>query len=291
MNSTFGNRADWKIRLVALGLGVLAAVITFATCLFISEDIRLLYINGVVLLFLCATWISAWRGIDWLSLSLLYLPTAGAFSFFALRELPFLWPQLLFWAFAIGAGAWVVTRSEKRIGTIFGVVFLVAISAWYCVAYIPGQLKHLMYHPGDQAAPEFTFQPVTDGTVPTTAASGKILVVDFMATWCGPCMAELPEIERVRADLQNRPDIEFVMVGTSSSGDTPEKLRAFGSRHHVTLPIAFDPGGKAHSAFGLSGYPGLVIINRTGRVRLTRLGYNSSETTFRTDLVQLLQSL
>jgi hypothetical protein len=48
---------------------------------------------------------------------------------------------------------------------------------------------------------------------------------------------------------------------------------------------------KSHAAFGLSGFPGLVVIDRTGRVRLTREGYNSSEISFRTDLTQLLRSL
>ena len=291
MGSMFGNRAAWKTWLVALGLGVLVAAIAFGICVKISEDLRLLYIDSAVLLFLGATWIGIKRGGDWLSLALLYLPVAGAFSFFVLPELPFLLPQLLFWALAIAAGAWVIARSGRTAARIFGVAFLVAISAWYCVAYIPDQLKRAANHRGDAAAPEFTFQPVSDGAVPTKAAPGKILIIDFFGTWCPPCIAELPEIERVRSDLQNRRDVEFVMVGTSSSGDTPEKLRAFGRRHQVTLPIAFDPGGKAHSAFGLKGYPGLVVIDRTGRVRLTRQGYNSSETSFRSDLVQLLQSL
>lgn len=141
------------------------------------------------------------------------------------------------------------------------------------------------------AAPEFAFQAVSEGAVPTTATPGKILVIDFFGTWCPPCIAELPEIVRVRADLQNRRDIEFVVVGTNAGGDTPERLRAFGQRQRVTLPLAFDQGKKAHAAFGLSGFPGIVVIDRTGRVRLTRQGYNSSEASFRRDLTQLLESL
>src|SRR5207248_2998694 len=63
-----------------------------------------------------------------------------------------------------------------------------------------------------------------------------------------------------------------------------ERLRAFARRQHVTLPLAFDQGKKAHAAFGLSGFPGIVVIDRAGRVRLTRQGYNSSEASFRGDL-------
>src|SRR6476659_1440129 len=70
---------------------------------------------------------------------------------------------------------------------------------------------------------------------------------------------------------------------------TPQ--RAFARQQHVTLPLAFDQGKKAHAAFGLSGFPGIVVIDRAGRVRLTRQGYNSSEASFRSDLTQLLESL
>ena len=140
-------------------------------------------------------------------------------------------------------------------------------------------------------APPFTLQPISQGRVPTGATPGKILVLDFFATWCSPCVAELPELERVRADLQTRRDIEFVLVGTNKGGDTPDRVRAFAQHRHLSLPVAFDPEQATMRAFGLNGFPNLVVIDRTGHVRLTHTGYNSSETGFRRDLTQLLQSL
>jgi peroxiredoxin len=68
-------------------------------------------------------------------------------------------------------------------------------------------------------------------------------------------------------------------------------VRAFAQRRQISLPVAFDPDHKTMRAFGLTGFPNLVVIDRTGRVRLTHTGYNSSETSFRRDLTQLLQSL
>jgi thiol-disulfide isomerase/thioredoxin len=213
------------------------------------------------------------------------------FGFLLLRQLPFLWPHLLLWALVTVLGSFLLATELGTTTRISAVVVVLALSAWYCMSYIPDQMKRALNHLGDGAAPGFAFQAVSDGPVPTTATPGRILVIDFFGTWCAPCIAELPEIARVRADLQQRRDIEFVVVATNSGGDTPERLRSFGRLRHITLPLGFDQGGKAHAAFGLSGFPGLVVIDRTGRVRLTREGYNSSETTFRTDLTQLLEKL
>jgi thiol-disulfide isomerase/thioredoxin len=291
MKSTSANGSSWKLRLGSLGLGLLTPALVFGVALTVSEDLRLLYIGGAIVLFLGAAWVGARSGRDWWCACLLYLPLAGMFGFFVLPQLPFLWPHLLLWALAIGLGLFLLATRLGSRARIVGVVVLLAISAWYCVSYIPDEMKRAMNHFGDGSAPAFSFQAVSEGTVPTTATPGKILVIDFFGTWCPPCIAELPEIARIRAGLQDRRDIEFVVVATNSGGDTAERLRSFGRLRHITLPLAFDQGGKAHAAFGLSGFPGLVVIDRTGRVRLTREGYNSSETTFRTDLTELLKSL
>ena len=291
MKLTPAERGRWNFRLGSLGVGVLAAGAVCGASLAVSDDLRLMYLVGAIVLFVARTWIGAKSWRDWLSACLLYLPLAGMFGFFVLDQLPFLWPHLLLWALAIAIGLSLLAARLNRKARISAVVILFAISAWYCMSYIPARMKRATNHFGDGVAPEFAFQAVSQGAVPTTATSGKILVIDFFGTWCPPCIAELPEIVRVRASLQNRRDIEFVVVGTNAGGDTPERLRAFARRQHVTLPLAFDQGKKAHAAFGLSGFPGIVVIDRAGRVRLTRQGYNSSEASFRGDLTQLLESL
>jgi peroxiredoxin len=131
---------------------------------------------------------------------------------------------------------------------------LLAVSAWYCAFYIPVRMQRALTHVSNGAAPQFTLQPITEGSVPTGAIPGKILVLDFFATWCSPCVAELPELQRVRADLQDIRDIDFVLVGTNKGGDTPERVRAFAQRRHISLPVAFDPEQKTMHAFGLDGF-------------------------------------
>jgi peroxiredoxin len=226
---------------------------------------------------------------DLIAAVLLLFASAFLFAFFVLSQTPFLWPTLLLWTAIV---AWLLFRERfARIITIVGPVILIAVSAWYCASYIPVQMQRALTHVGNGAAPPFTLQPISQSPVPIRSTPGKILVLDFFATWCSPCIAELPELELVRADLQTSRNIEFVLVGTNSGGDTPERVRAFAQRRQISLPVAFDPDRKTMRAFGLSGFPNLVVIDRTGRVRLTHTGYNSSETSFRRDLTQLLQSL
>ena len=187
---------------------------------------------------------------------------------------------------------WLLFRTRfAGIVTIAGATILIVVSAWYCAFYIPVQIQRALTHTGNRAAPPFTLRPISQSPVPTRFAPGKILVLDFFATWCSPCIAELPELERVRADLRIRRDIEFVLVGTNKGGDTPDRVRAFAQRRHNSLPVAFDPEQATMRAFGLNGFPNLVVIDRTGHVRLTHTGYNDSETSFRRDLTQLLLSL
>jgi thiol-disulfide isomerase/thioredoxin len=282
-------RANWKVQLTAFGIGIIVAGAIFGIALVVSDDLRLLYLSGAVLLAVAAFLLSAKAREDWIVAVLLVFASTFLFAFFVLPQTPLLWPTLLLWAAIV-----TLLLFRKRFGKMIqigGGVILVAVSAWYCVLYIPVQMQRALTHLGNGIAPPFTLQPISQGSVPTGAKPGKILVLDFFATWCSPCMAELPELERLRTDLQDNRDIEFVLVGTNEGGDTPDRVRAFAQRRHISLPIAFDLEQKTMRAFRLSGFPTLVVIDRTGHVRLTHSGYNTSETSFRHDLTELLQNL
>jgi peroxiredoxin len=289
MDSMPSRCASWKIRLVAFGIGILVAAAVFGIALAVSDDLRLLYLSGALLLALAAFSLGAPAREDWIAAVLLLFASTFLFAFFVLPQTPLLWPTLLLWAAIV-----TLLVFRNRFGNairIAGALILVAVSAWYCAFYIPVQMQRALTHAGNGAAPTFSLQPISQNPVAIRATPGKILVLDFFATWCSPCIAELPEVERVRTNLQTRRDVEFVLVGTNKGGDTPDRVRTFAQHQHISLPVAFDPEQAAMRAFGLNGFPNLVVIDRTGHVRLIHTGYNSSETGFRRDLTQLLQSL
>ena len=285
-------RKSWKGRLAAFGLGVFALVIVYAVTIGISNDIRFMYATGALLLFGSAFWLGRKRNTDWLDAILLCVPIFAVFAFSVLDTMPLLWPHLLLWGVAVAIGLVLPKATRQTTVSMAGlIVVLVVSSIWYCGWYVPERLARSFRHFGNTSAPGFTFQSVGDRSAVLAPKPGKILVIDFFSTTCVPCLAELPELSAVRTELSQNHDIDFVLVASELGSDTPERFRSFAQKRHVTIPLAFDPGGKVFESFGLHGVPALVVLDRTGRVRLTRKGYNAAETTFRRDLVEFLKSL
>lgn len=278
---------DLKQRLIALGLGILVLTVVYSFVIFVSPSLRFVYAIGAILL-LCMAMVMGTKGRgDWLNAALLCVPLVAVFSLLVLPRFAVLWPHLLLWFIAamIGSRFLRVARVHPFL-SIGGATVFVAVSLWYCARYIPEQMARSRSDFQNVAAPTFTFQPVSD---PLPPMAGRVLVIDFFATTCGPCIAELPELTRVREELRDKNDIEFILVASDAGGDTPERFKSFAQARHITLPLGYDPGGKAHAAFGLVGVPALVILDRTAHVRLTQSGYNPSN--FRSDLVRFLKTL
>jgi peroxiredoxin len=223
---------------------------------------------------------------------LLLAPLVVMFGYEVLAKIPALWPALVLWVFAAAVGMVFLRTFRKQTGVAIALIAVLLIgSAWYCGWYAPKQLARSFNNLRDSSAPTFTLQPVSDGSVPVAPQRGRILVIDFFSTTCAPCIAELPEFAAACEDLSSNQDIEFVLVASERGRDTPERFRSFIERRHISVPLAFDVGGRAHDSFGLSGVPAIVVVDRTGKIRLTREGYNSAETSFRRNLVQFLKTL
>ena len=283
--------SSWKLRLGALALGILGVPFVYLIALKISNDLRLISVSGIAFLFCAAAWIGR-KNRDWFCGILLIAPVTAVFCYEVLNKIPALWPNLVLWAAAVGIGLFFIGIFRKR--TAFAMTLIAALlfaTAWFCGSYTPKELAAAFSKVKDASAPSFELQAVSGGSVPTSSKAGKVLVVDFFSTTCAPCMAELPEIVAARRDLAGNNDVDFVLVASDLGRDTPDGFRTFAQRRGLTLPLAFDVGGKAHDGFGLNGVPALVVLDRTGRVRFTHEGYNPAEKNFRADLVQLLKTL
>ncbi|HEX5053708.1 MAG TPA: redoxin domain-containing protein [Planctomycetota bacterium] len=119
-------------------------------------------------------------------------------------------------------------------------------------------------------APEFTFSEPIQGVakVSLDALRGSVVVLEFWATWCSPCIPALHHMDELRSKLSGQ-KIEFVGVAI----DTPERVKKFLEHDHFDQTLVCDVSGSYYRSFALHSVPGTVVIDRDGRIAaITRPG-------------------
>ena len=112
-------------------------------------------------------------------------------------------------------------------------------------------------------APGFRLPSLAGGEVDLASQRGKVVVLNFWATWCPPCVAEMPSLERLHRSLSP----EGVAVVTVSTDEDEAELRRFVAERSLTLPVLKDPGGRlAAGQYRTTGYPETFVLDRNGRV-------------------------
>ncbi|HJZ87405.1 MAG TPA: TlpA disulfide reductase family protein [Polyangia bacterium] len=117
------------------------------------------------------------------------------------------------------------------------------------------------------AAPAFSGPLVGGGRAALADFRGKVVLLDFWATWCVPCVLEMPTLERVHKQFAGagRP---FSVLGINNDGDgmPREKIAAFVRKHGLSYPSIFDDGDIA-AQYDVETIPHMVLIDRAGRVQ------------------------
>lgn len=92
---------------------------------------------------------------------------------------------------------------------------------------------------------------------------GKITVVNFWATWCPPCVEEIPSLNRLREQMQGQP-FELISINYA---DSPEKVLEFMHRVSVQFPVLIDPNGKVAHQWDVIGFPSTFVIGKDGKIQ------------------------
>jgi thiol-disulfide isomerase/thioredoxin len=96
---------------------------------------------------------------------------------------------------------------------------------------------------------------------------GKVLLIDFWATWCAPCVAELPELKKLYSEYRDK-GFELVGVSLDAEGDR-EKLETFIRVHEIAWPQFFDGGGRRNAyavRYGIKSVPTKILVDGTGKI-------------------------
>jgi cytochrome c biogenesis protein CcmG/thiol:disulfide interchange protein DsbE len=118
-------------------------------------------------------------------------------------------------------------------------------------------------------APPFKLPALSGGEVELGSFKGRLVVVNFWATWCAPCVEEMPSLERLHRALAGE---GLVVLGISVDEDETA-LRRFVSAHGVTFPVLRDPGGRlAAGLYRATGYPETFVLDRAGFLRAQYVG-------------------
>jgi cytochrome c biogenesis protein CcmG/thiol:disulfide interchange protein DsbE len=123
--------------------------------------------------------------------------------------------------------------------------------------------------PEHRTAPAFTL-PLLDGTGSTSLArySGKIVVLNLWASWCGPCRDESPKLQSLWESYRSL-GVQFLGVDQQ---DSKGAASAFVSEFGLMYPVAFDPDGSVAASFGALGLPTTFVIDASGVIRYRFLG-------------------
>ena len=151
---------------------------------------------------------------------------------------------------------------------LFTLVALIAVSTLFANDYKGSLLKN-----GDNV-PEFKVTTLDGKEIAIADLKGKVVLINFFATWCGPCMKELPEVEsQLWPKFKNE---NFVMVSIGRE-HTKEQLLKWNKKKGFTFPIAPDPKREVYSKFASQYIPRNFIVDKSGKIVWQGVGFDQKE--------------
>lgn len=135
-----------------------------------------------------------------------------------------------------------------------------------------------------QPVPNFTLTTLDGNVMKIANLKGKVVLINFFATWCGPCMAEMPHVEKEIWQALKSDKLVVLAIGREHSKD---ELIKFNKEKGFTFLIAPDPKREVYSLFARQYIPRNYVIGKDGRIAFQSMGYSAEE--FR-KMVELIKS-
>ena len=122
-----------------------------------------------------------------------------------------------------------------------------------------------------QSAPAFRIKALDGTEIATDDLRGKVVLLSFFATWCGPCLLELPHLQEIWNAHGNQAEFSMLVIGRE---ETDATLAAFKTKHGYSFPMAADPDGRVYSLYAKQFIRCTYLISKDGTVILSVTGYD-----------------
>lgn len=135
-------------------------------------------------------------------------------------------------------------------------------------------------------APSFSLESRDGSVVTLSELEGDVVMINFWATWCGPCRQEMPHLEALHQRYSN---LGFTLLGVNVE-DNREGADKFLAETPVSFPILFDPKSEASKLYDVVAMPSTVLVGRDGTMRFIHHGYKPGyENEYQTQIRALLR--
>ena len=126
---------------------------------------------------------------------------------------------------------------------------------------------------GSPPAPEFTLASRAGGQLSLSGLRGQVVMINFWASWCGPCRQEFPALDEMYRKYK---PMGFTLVGINVESEKSDAERFLGQQR-VSFPILFDPDNKVSCSYGVRAMPTTVLVDRQGRLRWQHMAYKPGD--------------
>lgn len=123
-----------------------------------------------------------------------------------------------------------------------------------------------------KAAPLFEIRTLEGNNLSLSDFRGKVVLIEFWATWCPPCKASIPEIEALKKKFNDN-DLVVLGINLDEGSDIKDRVAAFKEAYRITYPIGLDSEGKVSSKYRVSSIPMIYLLDRDLRVARIYTGY------------------
>lgn len=139
---------------------------------------------------------------------------------------------------------------------------MLALSAFLVSAQISADI-------GQGQAPDFTLKSQSGANLKLSELRGEVVMINFWASWCGPCRQEMPKLEELYARYK---PLGFTILGVNIEEDS-SKAKALLKDIQVSFPVLFDDQNEVSRLYQVAAMPSTVLVDRDGNMRYLHKGY------------------